>query len=374
MMHFPQSMPYGNPSSAFWPTSQHYASHYFAPIPTAPMNFNGNNADADAYSALLQLATQQPQLQQIQPAHASAMTNSAPHNSVQYHGGMVAAVAVQQPSHQMASMPARKRSASPGSSAGSLSPSPHPASEDSGISSPKADDLKSLSGESSTSNSVPKKNRVKRPMNSFMIFGQKHRASLQKMHPGKDNKAISKMLGDMWFSLGEAERKSYADASRDLAEEHKKLHPEWKFKRNIKKSKGARAHATHPSANAANIARTIAAAESHRFPGYRPVPCHASVNGPFVDGSHQQQQQQQQAFQQHRALYEPQTHYYAPPPQAPAHVGQFMMPPSPHMPTRMASPAISTGGVQGAQSTQQQPPVHPPLHQRIWSMADIIST
>lgn len=76
---------------------------------------------------------------------------------------------------------------------------------------------------------VKKKDRIARPMNSFMIFARDFRAEMREKHPNIDNKEISKMLGQKWKSLNPDEKKIYYDKATAVAEQHKKDHPDWKF-------------------------------------------------------------------------------------------------------------------------------------------------
>ncbi|EDO36144.1 predicted protein [Nematostella vectensis] len=72
----------------------------------------------------------------------------------------------------------------------------------------------------------------KRPMNAFMLFAKRYRLEITQAHPGKDNRAISVILGDKWKSMKQEERKQYVMEAKQLAEEHKKVNPDcWKRKR-----------------------------------------------------------------------------------------------------------------------------------------------
>ncbi|XP_048584376.1 HMG box-containing protein 1 isoform X2 [Nematostella vectensis] len=62
----------------------------------------------------------------------------------------------------------------------------------------------------------------KRPMNAFMLFAKRYRLEITQAHPGKDNRAISVILGDKWKSMKQEERKQYVMEAKQLAEEHKK--------------------------------------------------------------------------------------------------------------------------------------------------------
>jgi len=57
--------------------------------------------------------------------------------------------------------------------------------------------------------------RVKRPMNAFMVFSQKQRKELAETSPGLHNAEISKRLGKAWNSLTAEQRKPFiAEAER----------------------------------------------------------------------------------------------------------------------------------------------------------------
>nr|CAD7408923.1 unnamed protein product [Timema cristinae] len=74
--------------------------------------------------------------------------------------------------------------------------------------------------------------RPKRPMNAFMLFAKRYRLELIQSHPGKDNRAISVILGEAWKNLASAEKEVYVAEARSMAQEQKRLHPDcWKRKR-----------------------------------------------------------------------------------------------------------------------------------------------
>ncbi|MGH0128612.1 UNVERIFIED_CONTAM: hypothetical protein FKN15_058441, partial [Acipenser sinensis] len=75
-------------------------------------------------------------------------------------------------------------------------------------------------------------NKCKRPMNAFMLFAKKYRVEYTKIYPGKDNRAISVILGDRWKKMKNEERRMYTMEAKALAEEQKRLNPDcWKRKR-----------------------------------------------------------------------------------------------------------------------------------------------
>jgi len=71
----------------------------------------------------------------------------------------------------------------------------------------------------------------RRPMNGFMLFAKKMRIKLTQVHPGKDNRAISKLLGDEWRELSEKDREEYSRNAKEMADERMKVNPDcWKRK------------------------------------------------------------------------------------------------------------------------------------------------
>lgn len=110
-----------------------------------------------------------------------------------------------------------------------------------------------------------KKERIARPMNSFMVFAQETRKMLRETYPNTDNKEISKMLGQKWKKLTEDEKAVYAEQAKQIAEQHKIDHPEWKFVRAPpRKGRGKLAKAAAAAASvAAEGAAAAAEANTH---------------------------------------------------------------------------------------------------------------
>ena len=63
-----------------------------------------------------------------------------------------------------------------------------------------------------------------------MIFSQRYRPIVHSQHPNSDNRAVSKILGEKWYSLNQDEKKKYHEIATQLKQEHFKLHPEWKWR------------------------------------------------------------------------------------------------------------------------------------------------
>ncbi|XP_026824235.1 protein capicua homolog isoform X2 [Ooceraea biroi] len=73
------------------------------------------------------------------------------------------------------------------------------------------------------------KDRIRRPMNAFMIFSKRHRAVVHQRHPNQDNRTVSKILGEWWYALGPEEKQKYHELASEVKEAHFKAHPDWKW-------------------------------------------------------------------------------------------------------------------------------------------------
>ncbi|KAM6895788.1 HMG box-containing protein 1-like [Xenentodon cancila] len=81
--------------------------------------------------------------------------------------------------------------------------------------------------------------KCKRPMNAFMLFAKKYRVEYTQMYPGKDNRAISVLLGERWKKMRSEERRVFTLQAKVLADEQKRLNPDcWKRKRANSGSQG----------------------------------------------------------------------------------------------------------------------------------------
>lgn len=89
---------------------------------------------------------------------------------------------------------------------------------------------------------------ARRPMNGFMLFAKSMRVELTKLYPGKDNRAVSKLLGERWRELSEEKRDDFARMAKEMADERMKVNPDcWKRKhRKDKDGAAAKAGADVP--------------------------------------------------------------------------------------------------------------------------------
>lgn len=74
------------------------------------------------------------------------------------------------------------------------------------------------------------KKKIRRPMNSFMLYAKRHRTQVHQLYPLCDNRTVSKILSETWYAMDPLKKQMYHEFAAEMREEHFRLHPNFKWK------------------------------------------------------------------------------------------------------------------------------------------------
>jgi len=73
------------------------------------------------------------------------------------------------------------------------------------------------------------KAHLHRPMNAFLLFCKQHRPVVREKHPSIENRAVTKILGEWWSNLEEADKSPYTSLAHQYKEAFMKANPEFRW-------------------------------------------------------------------------------------------------------------------------------------------------
>ncbi|XP_032688647.1 HMG box transcription factor BBX isoform X1 [Odontomachus brunneus] len=70
---------------------------------------------------------------------------------------------------------------------------------------------------------------ARRPMNAFLIFCKRHRASVRSSYPHLENRAVTRVLGEWWATLHPDQKRSYTNLAQEYKDAFLNANPDFKW-------------------------------------------------------------------------------------------------------------------------------------------------
>lgn len=94
-------------------------------------------------------------------------------------------------------------------------------------------------------------------MNAFMIFAKRHRKLVHDSYPNCDNRTVSKILSEWWYSLKPEDKQKYNDLAKEIRSTHFRMYPEWKWRGNANSKNNAETPGCEPPDKASDNAMDV---------------------------------------------------------------------------------------------------------------------